>query len=230
MKIEKALSKATEKYSKATVLRAAIQVVPYVGGALDTLFSNCGSKIQQDRIKGFLDDLNLRLSKLENRKELEVSEEFYDLALSVFEGVVKTRSQEKRSHFASIIANKIATDLPWEEAEVATRLLNSLDEIHIKLLLKAVKAPVCESPFDDLHVVTLSEHPFGKREKGRPLILRTEFSGYSIDALRMLCSELVSKGLLYDEGVGRVDVKAMEYFVATGLAKWFLSWITDKNA
>ena len=41
----------------------------------------------------------------------------------------------------------------------------------------------------------------------------------------MVCAELVSRGLLYDEGIGRWDVKSMEYFTATKLAEWWLKWI-----
>lgn len=221
------LSKASEKYSKQTGVRVAVQVIPYVGGALDTLFSSHGSKIQQSRIAEFIDDVNRRLSVVENKQELEPSEELYDLAISIFEGVAKSRSKDKRKYFASLLVNKVISDTPWEEAETAARLLASLDGIHVKVLLLSVEAPVCDPPFDNLRVVTLSDHAYG--DKAGPYQLLQTFPGYSVAALRMVCSELVSKGLLYDEGVGRLDARAMEDFVATDLTRWFLSWITSKE-
>jgi hypothetical protein len=43
-------------------------------------------------------------------------------------------------------------------------------------------------------------------------------------SLRLACSELVARGLLHDEGVGRWDSTAMTYFIATDLAAWLANW------
>lgn len=215
------LAKASEKYSEQVGFRAAIQLIPHVGGALDTLLAGKGSRIQQQRIQDFLSHLNSRLDKIEEKEQLESSEEFYDLVLSVFDGVVRTRSEEKRARFASIVANKVGTEASWEEAETATRILKDLEELHIRVLLFAVEAPACDAPFNKLSVVTLSDTHLGGAN------IAAQFPALTVEALRMICSELVSRGLLYDEGVGRWNAKAMQYFVATDLAKWFLSWVSE---
>ena len=226
MEIKKALEKASSVYGEKTALRATIQVIPYVGGALDTLLSGKGARIQQQRIEGFLRELDGRLRKIEGLTALEPTEELLDLFTNVLDGVVKTRSSVKQKSFASILGNHISSTGNWEEAETATRLLKDLEEIHVRVLSFSMTAPICNSPFGGLRVVALTDNPHGDENQQRPTSLAIEFPGYSVAALRMICSELVAKSLLYDEGVGRMDTKAMEYFVATELAKWFINWIS----
>jgi hypothetical protein len=225
VEIKKALGKASSAYSKKTALRATIQVIPYVGGALDTLFSGKDAKIQQQRVETFLSELDERLKKIEGLTDLEPTEELLDLFTSVLDGVVKTRSSAKQKYFASVVSNQVSSARNWEEAETATRLLKDLEEIHIRVLTFSISAPLCDSPFNGLQVVTISEKPHGDEKQQQPTSLAQAFPEYSVDALRMVCSELVSKSLLYDEGVGRLDTKSMEYFVTTDLAEWFINWI-----
>ena len=219
------MEQASITYSEKTSLRAAIQVVPYVGGALDTLLAGKGGEIQQRRIDYFLNELNERLNRLEAASNIDQSEEALDLFTSIFDGVVKTRSDSKIKNFASIVTHQIGTASEWEEAETATRILKDLDEIHIRVLLYTIESPICSSPFDGLRVVTLSDKPHGSENENPPSSLFEAFPEYNQIVLRMICSELVSKSLLYDEGVGRMDTKAMTYFVSTELASWFLNWI-----
>ena len=221
--IKKALNKASEKYSKQIVIRALIQTIPYIGSSLDTLFAGKGSQIQFERLKHFLEILKEKLEKIEKDIYIQPSEEFFDLMVNIFDGVIKTRIKEKRERFANIIINKIINESTrWDEAEIATRLLKELDEIHIRILIEGINAPICGSPFNGLKVITLKE---SKSNIQGPVDLKEKFPEYEIEVLRMVCAELVSRGLLYDEGIGRWDVKSMEYFTATKLAEWWLKWI-----
>ncbi len=228
-KIEQALSAASEKYAEVTLLRASVQIIPYIGGALDTLLSGKGSEIQRQRIEHMLKNLSERLSKIESAKVLEPTEEFYDLSLAVFDGAVKSRSEEKRNRFASILVNQVKKEAAWDESEMAVHILNSLEDIHIQVLDLALSAPECTAPFGGLKVIALENKQSRSVGEVTPLCLSTHFKDYTTDRLRLICSELMSKGLLHDEGVGRMDAKAMEYFVATSLAEWFLSWIANEN-
>ncbi|MFH5834218.1 hypothetical protein [Halalkalibaculum sp. DA384] len=230
--LDNTLNKALKKYEETTTLRAAVQLIPYVGGPLDTLLA---AKIHQERILDFLEDLNQRLKRVELEKRIEPDEEFYDFMLSIFEGAQRTRSNEKRGQFAEIVKNKILDNGDWEEAETATRLLNQLDDIHIKILITAFNAPKCDEPFEDLRVISIeddileSDSFYENSGPVQPLYLPELFSDQSIYTIRMVCSELVSRGLLHDEGIGRINMGAMEFFVATDLANWFLEWIQEEN-
>ncbi len=223
------IQQAAEKYSETTALRAAIQLIPFVGGTLDTLIGGEGQKIQQRRVAHFVEELDKRLREIEAPKQSLEKEELYDLMVNVFEQVAKSRSVEKRIRFAQIISHEIATLNNIEDVELAIRLIGELDDIHIKILHIAVQAPVSHAPFDGLKVFVISsdvQKSLGGGSNTYPA-LSNLFPDIPKSVLGLICSELISKGLLRDEGVGRYNVVGMQYFIATDLASWLLSWITE---
>ena len=222
---ENILSKASEKYAEQIALRAMAQAIPYVGGAIDTLLGGHGSKIQEKRLRHYLDIITHRLEKLEASGEIQPSEELFDFLIKSFDSVIKTRSAIKREQFAEIFSKQITQQNKWEEAETVTRLLNELSDIHIFILNEAISTSTCSAPFENLRVITFNAKSFGEDSDHPPKIITQALPSYSELALKMGCSELMSKGLLYDEGIGRWDTKAMEYLVPTELADWLISWI-----
>lgn len=50
----KSLQKFSEKYGDIAALRAIVQVIPYVGGSLDTLLTDSGQKMKWNRVEDFL--------------------------------------------------------------------------------------------------------------------------------------------------------------------------------
>jgi len=228
-RIKSALTKAGEKYRDRISLRTAVQAIPYIGGALDTLLSGHAGKIQEARFQSFLEELDSRLHRLENIAEVEPDEEFFDFMLNVFDGVLRSKSKEKRAHFASIVANQVKNKREWGEADTAIRLLMELSEIHVVVLREALNAPVCGPPFDGLRVISLVEQPLGEKNGKRPLALTEVLPEYTNLALRMACSELASRALLHDEGISHWDIGALEYLVTTNLASWFIDWISNET-
>lgn len=154
--VENALSRASERYGELILIRAAVQTIPWVGSALDTLLSGRGSQIQYERVMHFLGELDSRLYQVETASKIE-EEGLYDLMLNVFDSVVHTRSESKRARFAQLVANQIASGSSWDDAEIATALLRDLTETHVAILLTALKAPPCSGSFEGLRVVTLHE-------------------------------------------------------------------------
>ena len=51
------ITKASAKYCDQFFIRAGIQLIPNIGGALDTLLSGLGAKYQYERLEGFISDL-----------------------------------------------------------------------------------------------------------------------------------------------------------------------------
>ena len=95
------LDEAIVRYSQATSLRAGIQLIPYVGGSLDTLVGGKGSKILEKRLTGFLNALSERLSQIETAANIDPNESFFDLMMITFDGVLRARSEGKRNYFAN---------------------------------------------------------------------------------------------------------------------------------
>lgn len=217
----------SNEYSDLTKTRAAIQLIPHVGSALDTLLSGEGAKFQQNRINEFIQILYERLSHIEAKFDTLATEEFFDFIRFTFESVAKSKSRLKRERFVSIIEKKIKSDHSWNEAELATRLLSNLTDEHISILLFATAAPICQSPFEGLRVIKILDRHYGRKEHAGPKPISDCFPQMPLKFQSLLCSDLVSNGLLKDDGVGRMDTKAMELFVVTDLGEWFLAWIKN---
>lgn len=223
--LDKALAKVSEKYSETLTLRASMQVIPWIGGALDTLFASKGTKIYQKRIHDFLAQLNERLKIIESAQQVEPTEEFFDLMVGALDGVLHSRSESKRKHFATLVANQVLHSAPWEEAETALQIVSELSDAHVSVLLAALNAEPCSGSFAGLKVVTVKDDPIGRGEPGHPARLSGALPSLGSSALRLICSQLVARGLLHDEGIGRVGTKSMEYFVATETTQWLMNWI-----
>lgn len=212
---------ASQMYSEDIFYRSLIQMVPILGGPLDTVLSGYSSKISQKRMVAFVEELSKRLESVEIRTEKLNDEAFVDLMTSTFEAVTRSRSQAKRASFAAIIAKQVSSPAEWEEPESAVRLLASLDELHIQVLVTALEADkVLEGGFSGKSIISLNTG-----EKVIGVSLPEKFSNYGIASLRMVCAELMSKGLLHDEAVGKLSGGAMVYFSATDLADWFIGWL-----
>ena len=74
-------------------------------------------------------------------------------------------------------------------------------------------------------MVTTASGSWGSDSIQPPTDLTRLFPDWPPPALRAACIELVSRGLLQDEGVGRWDAKVMVYFVATETATWLSQWV-----
>ncbi len=223
-------TQVSSSYAEKFPLRAAIQAIPWVGGSIDTLFAGVGAKWQYDRLDKFLKVLHERLGRIEKLDSLEAiqpSEPLYDFTMRVFDHVLRTRSDEKRRRFAAIVAHQVQHPLTWDEADAMTRLLGDLSDLHVDILVQIKNAPLLADPFHGLRVVKVA--PIERIEDRPPHVtnLRTLLPGINLAALQLACSELAARGLLHDEGVGRVGVSAMTCFIATQLADDFLKWIDE---
>ncbi|AYM76582.1 hypothetical protein D9M09_12850 [Janthinobacterium agaricidamnosum] len=108
---------------------------------------------------------------------------------------------------------------------MAVRLLADLEDIHMSILGAALAAPEGMNSFSGIKVIALKIQAGDTLLDGLSAPLLNELGNqYSLISVRLACSELVARGLLHDEGVGRWDTVAMTYFVATDLATWLKNW------
>lgn len=215
-----------ESYADSITSRAVVQTIPVVGGALDTIMAGYGTQIQQERFYRLLDILTRRMDEIEGVNPIEATEEFLDLIRVAVENSVRTRSDIKRERFANIIANTVISDIkPWDEAETVMKLLGELEDIHVEILFKIVKTPACQrSSFEGMKVARLLPSSESISDS-QFLMLFEEFEQYSPWKIQLACSELLSKGLLLDEGTNRIGVGSMELLILTDTSKWLIEWL-----
>lgn len=230
LKSNEIVEKVSTTYMDRTKTRAVVQAIPYIGGPLDTLLAGKGTKIQNERLEHFLSELSSKLENLELTPTID-EDTLFDFAMEAMEKAVKTRAKEKRELFAKIMASQVTNPEETEYAEMALRIVDELDPIHFKILKEALSAPECGSPFDGLEMVTVKGTNTADDSKNgrRPLILAEKLPDYPIEAIQYAISELISKGLLHDEGVGRWGTGAMEYFIATDTARWISEKFLNEN-
>jgi hypothetical protein len=227
-RIERNETSLPERYSDAPGLRAAVQLIPVIGGALDSLFAGAGARLYQRRVERYFEDLGVRLRACERAiAPVQDEEGLHGFMSSVVTDVARARSENKRRRFVSLVASQLVAPVPWDDADAAERLLAGLDDIHVLVLMEALRAPEGTGVWEGCHVVCLAA-PDGRRESDAhiPTHLPDKLFSFSIPALRMACAELVGKALLHDEGPGRMSAPAMRYFIVTDLAKWLMSRLT----
>jgi len=228
MEVERTIRKASSAYSTNSNLRATVQLIPYIGGSLDTLISGKGTEIQQKRIEEFLSDTSNRLSRLEGKFDPADNEELFDLFTNMIDGVVRTRSKQKKAYFASILCNKLTRKDSWEEAEIATRILKEIDVVHVLVLNYSSMLKTVDNPFDREQVFSVNERFRSKENLKSIPYLGSNFPEYSPAVLDMACSELVAKSLLQDAGLGGIAMGAMDFCSPTENTKWFVDWVCTK--
>ena len=226
---EKSLTtKISEQYGDKAWLRAIVQTVPYVGGSIDTLLTSEGQKYRESRIADYISEIASRIEGLESKFEnliLTQPEETFDLLRSQIESVDRCRSHEKRKRFANILLNQIDSNSNWDEPETASRILGDLTQNHVAVLQAMCSAPKCVAPFEGIRVSVIE--PLDMSEKGsiQCLTLTSAFKDIPAAQLRLIVVELLSRGLVKDEGVGRFGARAMEKFSSLDAGQWLLSWI-----
>jgi hypothetical protein len=224
--VKAAVDRAVERYASADTLRVAAQLVPVVGGAIDTILSGRGSRLQFARLERFIGQLHDRLLHVEAGSINVDSDDFVDFMITCLEKASRARTPEKSQRFAEIVVTQVSEVRPWDEADMATRLLADLEDIHMSILSAALAAPEGMNAFGGVKVVALKSQAGETLLDGLSAPLLNELGNqYSLISLRLACSELVARGLLHDEGVGRWDTTAMTYFVATDLATWLANWL-----
>lgn len=220
----------SDKYGQQTWFRALIQAIPYAGGSLDTLISAKGQKWREERISYYISEFSKDIDSLNDKFEKIMSEEFFDLFRSHIENVDKTRSKSKIKRFANLLLNQIERQANWDEPEIATRILNALTDSHVMILKSICSAPICIKPFEGLRV-SIIEPITTKDYQPTPEfhILNEKFPKIPKYQLRLLVTELMSWGLVQDEGIGRYGGTSMEKFTPLETAEWLLSWIERQN-
>jgi len=225
------ITKASSQYCDKFPLRAAIQAIPWLGSSLDTMLAGLGAKWKYERLEDFISKLNERLSRLKQSGTLptvQPSEALYDFLMQTFDQVIRARSEEKRKRFANLVSNQVVNLCDWDEADAACRLIGDLSDIHVRVLQKSIEVGESSHFLEGLRGVTFCDKFAHSRDSKNNIVdLRSIFPSLVDSAISVICSELVSKGLLRDAGIGRFDARPMELFVTTDLAKWLMDWISE---
>lgn len=117
-------------YSDNTSLKAVVNLIPYVGGALDEIFSHRSNSLKNKRLENFISNTENVFQDIEenklNKSFLE-SDEFTDLVLRCIRLSIKTTSNDKAKIFSQIIKKSLTVKaFNLEEFEEIESLLEQI--------------------------------------------------------------------------------------------------------
>lgn len=130
------LVQASKVYADQTVIRAAINAIPFVGGSLDILLSSSGQNFVIKRIETFISELNNQLKQLDNSKinqDFLATEAGFDIIIKAFNSAARTRQDEKLKLYAKIIKGALTDSKTYEEDEPEI-YLRIIEELTVKEL------------------------------------------------------------------------------------------------
>jgi hypothetical protein len=107
--LSKRIDKASEAYVQNTLLRATINLIPYIGGSLDVVFASRGT-LTQKRIVEFLESLKEEMSHIKEERidtAYLQSPEFSDIIFKLIEASLRTRDREKTRLYAKFLRGAV---------------------------------------------------------------------------------------------------------------------------
>lgn len=226
---QSAIEAYSDGYEKSIVVRAGmIALFPVIGGIVDMLAVKPINAWRNERVTDFLMKLDSRLYGLEVEFQRMAGlnrEALIDWFCFTIDSVGKHRSTEKRERFAQILKTQIENERSWDEVESVSRLVGELSDLHIAILKEVCSAPVCLDPFSGKKISVVFDLEFVEVPRLEVKELRPMFTSVEEAVLGQILTDLISKGLIVDAGVGRWNTRALTYFAPTKFGDWFLNWI-----
>jgi hypothetical protein len=134
--IKNKLVQASKVYADQTVVRAAINAIPFIGGSLDILLSSTGQNFVIKRIETLISELNVQLQQLDNSKinhEFLETEVGFDLVIKAFNSASRTRQNEKLKLYAKILKGALTEGKEYQEDDPEL-YLQIIEELSVKEL------------------------------------------------------------------------------------------------
>jgi hypothetical protein len=183
--------KVSKVYSDQTLIRAGINVIPYVGGSIDILLSSAGQNFVIKRIEKFIEHLENQVSQLDASKinsDFLKTELGFDLIVKAFNSASKTRQDEKLKLYAKIIKESIILGKEYQEDEPETYL-----RIIEDLSVKELKVAKCLFDIKEKIVILTEEEQMKGNDAA---ILANKYPEFDKDELISILVRLERTGLI----------------------------------
>lgn len=200
-----------------------LHFVPAVS-ALNGWIGGKATDIQIRRLSDFLQELDQRLDDVAACALTE--EELHDLSIWAFDAATMSRGQDKLKYMAEALSQGVKGEVLADEAEIALKILSDLGEVEIKILIVALKKT--RNPQDEQHqyLPFYADGGFSTSVEGA-YYLGSALSGPTDNVLIASTSNLFAKGLLVDDGAGRLSGAANQLWKPSPLAVWLVGIVAS---
>lgn len=135
--MNKKLLKQYETAAEMPLIRASLQLIPYIGGALDVLIFDKANKIKEKRLVEAIVGLKKSLSTLSEDaidQSYVESEEFLWLVEKIFTSIASEAKEKKREYLKNLLANSCKIDHEKSDKEILFHVLDSTPTYYLVLL------------------------------------------------------------------------------------------------
>jgi len=190
-----------------SVVKGMFGAVPFAGTALNEAIFDGRSRIKQNRLLNFIKEFSEYLSKF-NEEDIDQvyikSEDFSDIFESIIRRVITFGSKEKLHKFKSILANQVVNSYHTDHAETFLDILSRINEEQIQILdtYRQIKNGDInqDEELSDRNVIDAN---FEKRVSE---IRSAKYFNLDENIYLFYLQDLFSKGLLFDDGINKMDL------------------------
>lgn len=130
-------SRLTIKDHTLNAFQASLLAIPVFGASLEKLLFGSLSDLRMRRVEDTLREVGIALQEMRAEVCIGGNEDFANLLEVVAPKLGRSISEEKRIAFRNLLLNAtqlLPGDVKWTEAELATRLLESVNEVGMSLI------------------------------------------------------------------------------------------------
>ena len=202
--------------STESVIRGLVGAIPCVGTALNEAIFDLRARLKQERLEKFVEKLAGVLKTLDTAKVDTAyiqSEEFVDFLEDVLIRAAKARAEEKLRKLAAVLAGRLqhAEGTPFDDRFLD--LLLSLSDLQVRILAE--------------HLRATKEREKSKKDADDASGKHRQPNCYDLSdsEYHFLVQDLISKALLYDEGMNRWGTRPFQILEITEFGRAFLRFL-----
>lgn len=208
-----------KEYAKETLISIAkggFGAVPNVGTALNEVFFDLRSRVKQNRLNHFVNELSVYMEEVSEdniNPEYIKSDKFGDIFESIIRHVINTGSEEKLHRFKKILVKEMISESNSNFIETFLDIISKINDKQIEILNEHRK------------LLNASE-----RVKNSSISEVRDASHYDLSDNEYVfyVQDLISKGLLIDDGMIRLNEKPLNILKITQFGVGLLEFIEEQ--
>ena len=226
------VSTALAPFSPAAAVVSAIQM----------LLGKASTEFEKRKLLSLMQHLQNELAGVKAERA-QIKDDLYEVFVNASEAVHRTPSDAKIKRFARIISGHIKGSTDWDGTSVALRLVDRMDDIHIRILNEAwLHTPVIQNDSQvkiSFYINDPSSHVVNPADDGKMSFADTKsdleacdilehLKGWKAREITLFCNEMMALGLLHDNDQGTFDKGPVFSFTEAGV--WLLPMIENINS
>ncbi|MBU0967722.1 MAG: hypothetical protein KKA54_15225 [Proteobacteria bacterium] len=217
--LSKTLGQSAPMDHARTIVLAALNAVPIVGGSFATLVNAYIPERKHKRLLEFIEKVAQNVDELKDRvsNEYVATDEFAFLFERTFQGALDNYQKEKLDAFRAALLNALVApaDLNAETRELYIRLVNDLTPRHIRILRALIDPP----GFDQAHGMRVGSG--GGMSTSLISVLRKLFPEYAeaeidyivadLDSLALTRMHTALRTIMTDTGIHQLEGRLTKF-------------------